>query len=140
MKIDNELSVDLKQHYIATRLSVEEDAWPPEQPKEYTTLALIHHKNQPTHKQVLALSKAKGAGKIENIIAATRKPSPSSEINDMEYLSECLQESRCTRNIADILAPLEDSGEHQLQTILIEGAPGLGKTVLLKQIAFEWAQ
>ena len=143
MKFNNELSVDLKQHYIITRFSVEEDAWPPEQPKEYTTLALIHHKNQPTHKQVLALSKAKGAGKVENILAATGDqllPSPSGGINEMESLSECLHESKCTRNIADILAPLEDPNENQLKTLLIEGAPGLGKTILLKQIAFEWAQ
>ena len=122
---------------------MEKDAWPPEQPKEYTTLALIHHKNQPTHKQVLALSKAKGAGKVENIIAATGDqplPSRSSEINDIESLTECLQESKSTRNIADILAPLEYPDEKQSRTVLIEGAPGLGKTVLLKQIAFEWAQ
>ena len=122
---------------------MEKDAWPPEQPKEYITLALIHHKNQPTHKQVLALSKAKGAGKVENIIAATGDqplPSRSSEINDIESLTECLQESKSTRNIADILAPLEYPDEKQSRTVLIEGAPGLGKTVLLKQIAFEWAQ
>ena len=46
-QLNQELSIDLKENYIATRFSVEEDAWPPEQLKEYTTLALIHHKNQP---------------------------------------------------------------------------------------------
>ena len=143
LTVNNELSADLKQHYIATRFRVENYAWPPEQPKEYTTLALIHHKNQPTQKQVLALSKAKAAGKVEYIIAATGVQAlltPSSEINDIESLTECLQESQCTRNIADILAPLEDPDENRLKSVLIEGEPGLGKTVLLKQIAFEWAQ
>ena len=63
--------------------------------------------------------------------------------NDMESLesfSECLQESKSTRDITDILAPLEHSNEKQPPTVLVEGAPGLGKTVLLKQLAFEWAQ
>ena len=109
----------------------------------YTTLALIHHKNQPTQKQVLALNKAKGAGKVESIIAATGdKPlhSDSNEMNDIESLSEHLQGSKSTRNLADILAPLEDPSVKQTRTVLIEGAPGLGKTVMLKQIAFQWAQ
>jgi len=142
LTVINELSVDLKQHYIATRFSVEKDAWPPEQPKEYTTLALIYHKNQPTQKQVLILSKAKAAGKVEKIIAATKDQpfSGNSQKNDTECLTECLQKCKSTRNIADILAPLEDPNENQLKTLLIEGAPGLGKTILLKQIAFEWAQ
>ena len=73
---------------------------------------MIHHKNQPTHKQVLALSKAKGAGRVENILAAAGNqslPSNSSMTNDiesLESLSECLQESKSTRDITDILAPL----------------------------------
>ena len=138
-KICNESSpsADLKDRYIATRFSVEKDAWPPDQPKEYTTLALIHHKNQPTERQVLFLSKAKGAGQVEDIIAATTHLRIANDSND---LSECLQESKSTRNIADILSPLEDQDEKHSHVVLVEGAPGLGKTVLLKQIAFEWAQ
>ena len=138
------MSSDLKQRYIATRFCVEKDAWPPEQPKEFTTLALIHHKNQPTQKQIITLARAKGAGEVETIIAATTGnqllPGKSNEVNDIEELNECLQESKSTHNIADILAPLEDSNEKRARTVLIEGAPGLGKTVLMKQIAFEWAQ
>ena len=140
VKKDSKLSADLKERYIATRFSVEKNAWPPEQPKEYTTLALIHHKNQPTQKQVIALAKAKGTGKVENIIAATRGQPFSTVTNEAKALAECFKESKSTRNIADILVPLEDPNEKQPRTILIEGAPGLGKTVLLKQIAYEWAQ
>ena len=140
IKVDSKLSADLKERYVTTRFSVENDAWPPEQPKEYTTLALIHHKNQPTQKQVIALAKAKGAGKVESIIAATGgQPFPSGS-NEAKALAECFKESKSTRNIADILVPLDDPNEKLPRTILIEGAPGLGKTVLLKQIAYEWAQ
>ena len=137
--MDHEFSSNLKEHYIATRFSVETDAWPPEQPKEYTTLALIHHKNQQTQKQLFSLAKQKATGKVDSIIAAT-KGHFSSDEQDYEALTECLQESKSTHNIADILAPLENPDEKQPRTVLIEGAPGLGKTVLLKQIAYEWAQ
>ena len=45
--------------------------------------------------------------------------------------------SRATKEIEEILAPLEKSKESAF--VLIEGAPGIGKTVLLKEIAYKWA-
>ena len=45
--------------------------------------------------------------------------------------------SRATKEIEEILAPLEKGKESAF--ILIEGAPGIGKTVLLKEIAYKWA-
>ena len=45
--------------------------------------------------------------------------------------------SRTTKEIEEILAPLEKSKESAF--VLIEGAPGIGKTVLLKEIAYKWA-
>ena len=44
--------------------------------------------------------------------------------------------SRTTKEIEEILAPLENSKESAF--VLIEGAPGIGKTVLLKEIAYKW--
>jgi len=45
-----------------------------------------------------------------------------------------------TRDISDILTSLVGPDNKQSRTILTEGGPGLGKSVLLKQIAYEWAQ
>jgi len=46
--------------------------------------------------------------------------------------------STVTKDIAEILTTLEDiDGE---RFILIEGAPGIGKTILLKHIAFQWGK
>ena len=42
--------------------------------------------------------------------------------------------------ISGILASLEDPVFKHQRMVLIEGAPGMEKTVLLKQIAYEWAQ
>ena len=135
-----DMSDFLKDHYITTRFTVEEDAWPPDQPKEYTTLAMIHHKNQLTDKQITNLAKGKGDGEIEKIASITSDSSSSSDSSTDEYLKEYLQESVCTHSISDIIAPIEDPNNSHSRTVLIEGAPGLGKTVLLKQIAYEWAE
>ena len=48
--------------------------------------------------------------------------------------------SKCdkvTTNVADLFAPVECTGHPY--TLLIEGAPGIGKTVLAKEIVFRWA-
>jgi len=143
IKINKEMSVNLKERYIATRFSVDKDAWPPDQPEEYTTLTLIHRKNQPTQKQVVALAKAKGTGNIANIVSAScgvSSHTDSSGAIDTEVLSQLLKETNSTHEISDILASLEDPNCKHKRMVLIEGAPGLGKTVLLKQIAYEWAQ
>ena len=48
--------------------------------------------------------------------------------------SEC---DKVTTNIADLFAPVECTGRPY--TLLIEGAPGIGKTILAKEIVFRWA-
>ena len=46
-----------------------------------------------------------------------------------------------TRNISDIFLPVMASGVSFVDLrILIEGAPGIGKTVLAKEIAYQWAK
>ena len=37
-----------KLGYTVTSFTPDKDEWPPEQPKEYTTLAFIHHNSHPT--------------------------------------------------------------------------------------------
>ena len=48
-----------------------------------------------------------------------------------------LATSKATKEIVEILAPLEEG--KQSCFILIEGAPGIGKSVLLKEIHYKWA-
>ena len=134
-----EISSHLKTGYTVTRFTPDKDEWSPEQPKEYTTLALIHHKNRPTQNQIIRLAKEKGVGNVDKIIAAAGNQLLAMDVE--ASLRKCLQASEATCDISDVLAPLEETDNtRSSQIVLIEGAPGLGKTVLLKQIAFEWAQ
>ena len=56
--------------------------------------------------------------------------------NHNHPLEEVLATSKITKEIAEILAPMEASVDPQF--ILIEGAPGIGKSFLLKEIAYRW--
>ena len=49
-----------------------------------------------------------------------------------------LDTSKVTREVVEILAPLETSDDPQF--ILIEGAPGMGKTLLLREISYRWGE
>ena len=56
-----------------------------------------------------------------------------------EYLSTTT--SKTTKNLQEVFSQLEQplDGQHQ-RSVLVEGSPGVGKSVLLKHIAYLWAQ
>ena len=56
--IVQDVSETLHKQYKASRFSVEEYQWPPYQPKHYTTLALVHHKDKPTDTKIFTFNKA----------------------------------------------------------------------------------
>ena len=58
------------------------------------------------------------------------------ELDIHESLQEVLDTSRVTLEVAEFLAQLETNIDPQF--ILIEGAPGIGKSLLLKEIAYRW--
>ena len=59
------------------------------------------------------------------------------KLDSRQPLQEVLDTSKVTKEVAEILAPLETSDDPQF--ILIEGAPGIGKSLLLKHIAYRWS-
>ena len=111
---------------IQTRFIVDHDTWPPKQPKSFTPLLLIHHQGDHTPEQVTAMAELMYAGKVASV---TVDQSPVERIK--------LHTSKATKEIGEILAPLEEG--KQSCFILIEGTPGIGKSVLLKEIHYKWA-
>ena len=121
---------------IQTRLRVDEEAWPPEPPKTFTPLVLIQHQGHRNLKQSTAMAKFVERGHIDKLVSSDnvfKRP----KLDSHEPLQEVLNTSKVTKEVAEILAPLETSNDPQ--SVLIEGAPGIGKSLLLKQIAYLWA-
>ena len=102
-------SDNLKTYYKATRFITGKNSWPPEQPKHFTPVVLIRQEGRQSKKV------------IEAMAAAT----------SMRNTFQDLQE------VFSLLEQPSDSQHHC--SILVEGSPGVGKSVLLKHIAYLWA-
>ena len=108
--------------------------WPPEPIKSYTPLVLIHREGHHIHTQeeVTAMAIMTSAGDIDKVTSG-----PGSADNH-EIFRNISCTSKTTKEIGDILTLLEEGKEPCF--ILIEGAPGIGKSILLKEIAYRWGK
>ena len=77
-------------------------------------------------------------GHIDKVVSVTKTDTlpKRPKLDSHQLLQEVLDTSKVTKEVAEILAPLETSDGPQF--ILIEGAPGIGKSLLLKHIAYRW--
>ena len=127
---------------VQARFKVDDDAWPPEQPTSFTPLLLIHHKGHCTAEEVTTMAELMHTGSIEEVAMVTGEQSAvvCVKSDDHEKFHKMLDTSRATSSkefeIEEILAPFESNTKSAF--ILIEGAPGIGKSVLLKEIAYKW--
>ena len=79
-------------------------------------------------------------GHIDKVASVTSTDTLSKylKLHSHQPLQEVLDTSKVTKEVAEILAPLQTSNEPQF--ILIEGAPGMGKSLLLKEVAYCWGK
>ena len=110
----------LRQRYTQSRYVPPEDDWPPYHPKHYTPLTIINHSKKCTESEIIDVAQ-------EMVIKENIFGSQSSNMSDKSI--------KC---VSDIFSPLEGVSSNPY-TILIEGAPGIGKTILSKEIALQWA-
>ena len=116
---------------------VDEDTWPPDLPKDYTPLVLICHQEQRTKEQDCEMAKLIQTGDIDSV-ASGRLAHIQCKLGNHKVLQHVLNTSIVTKEIAEIITPLEKNDSQKF--VIIEGAPGIGKTALLKYIAFQWAK
>ncbi|XP_065913507.1 NACHT, LRR and PYD domains-containing protein 10-like isoform X2 [Dysidea avara] len=133
--VSTSLANHLQTRYVMTRFNIDKDTWPPQQSKHFTTLAFIYHKNERTQREVITIAKASQSGNIDDIMQAAGSHENNTTSEDYD-----LEGSSATTDISELLAPLDHSDGNQPQTMLIEGAPGIGKSFLLKHIAYLWAK
>jgi len=103
----------LRDVYKETRYSYHTE-WPPDQPKSVVSNTLIHYKDKRTERELLDMSRRqRGASSVDEMTSS--------------------HPSRVTKSITCIFESPDQ------RRFLIEGAPGIGKTVLVKEIAYRWA-
>ena len=136
----SQLSHHLKAVYRQTRFDVGKNAWPPEQPKDFTPVVLVHYEEPRTMKDATIITATLHTGGIRDVISviSDQQVSRHPKLESHQQLREALQTSKVTKNISDILVSFEQSDNPQI--VLIEGAPGIGKSMLMKHIAYNWAE
>ena len=76
---------------------------------------------------------------IDKVISSSSGiPKHHHKLDSHEALQKVLNTSKVTKEFAEILAPLETGNDPQF--ILIEGTPGIGKSLLLREIAYRWGK
>ena len=77
-------------------------------------------------------------GHIDELITVNDSPSLHPKLESCKALREVLNKSIITKEIGELLAPLQVGSDPQF--VLIEGAPGIGKSLLLQEIAYRWGK
>ena len=121
------------EFYKRIRYTPNEAEWPPNQSKVVVNIALMRSKTGNVKESIIRMSKIH-RNAIENNLDSSDCDGPSAK-------RLCLDGHKVTKEIIDIFAA--DQSENNYceppRHILIEGAPGIGKTVLAKEIAYNWA-
>ena len=117
---------NLRDSYKDTRFVYEGAEWPPYQPKAVVNVVVMSYKGKRTHRETIEIVKRHKVGTpgVDKLVSPTTAFNPPI----------------ITQKIDDIFSADPTCRTSELPSrILIEGAPGIGKTVLVKEAAYKWA-
>ena len=135
------LSTRIRHLNSLIKQRVDKDIWPPKQTKDFIPLVLIQHQNQRTMQLAIKRAEYYQSDFIHELMSTTSNHSPPSKycrLEGREPLQKVISSSKVTQEVSEILASLEKDDVPKF--ILIEGAPGIGKSFLLKEIAYQWSK
>jgi len=128
---------NLRKLYEVTRIHSEGNQWPPNQPKKIVNVRVMHHTTKKAQKEALVKQHKIGSPSIhkKNLLSEPSHPKPQKYGKDPSHDTKLI-----TIDISNIFFA-DPTAESSMapKTILIEGAPGIGKTVFSKEIAYKWA-
>ena len=140
----------VKQTYIERRFDIQRDLWQLLHPKHFVNVLLIHHMECSGRER-----------EIVNVLTIMRHGLTFNKSNsvmqgsndDVDTLSSLEYFAPHAKSEVSLIKPLETKKSSDIfqsfkndcstivpKFILIEGAPGMGKTILCKEISYQWAK
>ena len=119
-----EVSKHLKSLYKHTRYTIDENTWPPDQPKHFTDLAVAHCKDQLNKSETIKMTEAFTSGGTDSFF-------PTKSIYKRIFTKELQEKTKLGKAVPDPFT--ECNLKESPATIVIEGAPGLAKPSCLKR-------
>ena len=137
----DKLIKDMKARYIQTRFHSPDghdidSVWQKLHPKHYINSLLIHHIKQRDKKVIEEVASIMRVGLMDCNDSIFKK-------NIFRLMEDKLYHRKFeTIEISDMFKSFksEDGSIIEPKLILIDGAPGMGKTTLCKEIAYQWAK
>ena len=137
-----------KEIYETTRFNIQKDLWELIYPKHFVNTLLIHHQGFNRKNEILYMAIIMRHGLASSLLKDSCIDNPSALLDKWEYYLTTLNESEKSLKptetivISDIFKPFKNNADTKIipRFILIEGAPGMGKTTLCKEIAYQWSK
>ena len=140
----------VKSYYIESRFNFQTDKWQLLHPKHFVNVLFIYQTDCISENKILDFETIMRPG-----LALNKDDIIKGDISDTDHTPGLLEyfatsskskktyKSKTTNEISVIFQPFiktSDGSTTDPRFILIEGAPGMGKTTLCKEIASQWAK
>ena len=139
----------VKKFYIESRFNIQKQVWQLLHPKHFVNVLLIHHMEcSSREREIVAVATIMRHGLAFNKVNSLMDGNDDN-VNSLSLLEYYAPHTKPDRNlevietnrISDIFKRFQKNDNSFIipMFILIEGAPGMGKTILCKEIAYQWA-